>query len=1409
MSDDTIAPLGFSVDTEGLNKAENAANKAADSFDKLGQSAEDAQKSTQNAAKSADEMGKALNQSADAAQKSNSALKNHNNSILDHAKATSQAQKETEKLGQTAKHIDSSGFGKSLSQGAKQLAADMTEGSTAGKALAGVMTDVGAAGGIAGTLIAGTVVAVAALGVAYMAAAAAGSKLEDAQIPIEARFKAITQSASQAKAAMDDALSNARGNSTSLEASQQSLQAWVQAESAIGLVRVQSTALASELDKISQISGKSEQDMVSFSKSVSDGLKDGVVSAQELNGWFTQMPDLANTLADGMGKSKEEIQQMAAAGKLFSTDFINGLQNGAKGVEERFGGMKTQVSSIQNDIKLEWNETLKAMADSVHFHEIEVSFYETIKKGLISAREFFQGMDWKGAGAVAGGGVLSAIGMPGIGIPIAAGGAAHMAVTGGKVYNPPSGQDLSFLPQSRAINPNQVLQGNINRNNLNVRSSTFAGNPHDRGIRNNNPGNIEYGPVAAANGAIGHDGRFAIFPDMATGFRAQQAVMYNKAKNKQTLAQAITSYAPPGENDTAAYIANVSRLTGIQPNQQLDPSNANQIYMLARASTHSEGTSTAGSAAKLANAANQNSAAAQGSAKLNQALSLINGGPVGSRSQAESKIQQLQAAMPYASAQQKQQLQAEIMRIQNGLQNPIDRMKESTALQAQYGPGGGAQIAQNAHSLNESMIAGGYGSNNGAAMAAATSQAVVGANNATEALERQNTAQKAVNATIGQSRTQIRDAQIEQQVYNFSLQHFGNVVTPETIAATGRYRAAIKAQMEEQDRARVAQQAYDATLQRSITIAETAAMAEGARGYALRAARIDAQAAAADAKMPGTGAILKDDFDANEANKAAQALQNVQQQGKNIDRKYATYVPDRNTADSTTVTVVAPKRATNPYEDRLSERWHEIIRLSNEYGDSAEIIRQQQENWAKEDENRANRRKESDERSLGYAQDELRIAGMTRAQREIELALLERKKQLVESGDMRPTDNLNDNEANRVRQQVAANKAVALENDYTQTAENDNNRLAALRAQLDLSARIGQERRIQLAILQREADLISRGLLEPGQHLSDVEAERLANITRQTEQYEQQRQHIEDMANLIPQSLSSISEGLKSVMNDYFENGKTKAEDLAKLGRRIAAGIATNIVDTLVIKPATRFMTSAAESAVNSLFKKGSNNKTTAVNDNVNTAAKAAQEAATRSLMIKQNTSYITSVGLMNATTNKTVLNFVTLNAVVSAATKSIAAMAAASQAKSGSDTASTVATIATTFAAHGTDNLHANTNGGMVGSRPMIFAAHGATMAFEAGPEAVLPLQRGADGKLGVANYANNNSGSGGNVSVTVNDYRGSGESPQVETTTGVNGQKQISITIRDAVRSGLSSGEYDKQMNSTYGSSRQVARR
>lgn len=85
-----------------------------------------------------------------------------------------------------------------------------------------------------------------------------------------------------------------------------------------------------------------------------------------------------------------------------------------------------------------------------------------------------------------------------------------------------------------------------------------------RNWRNNNPGNIEYGKFARSMGAVGSDGRFAVFPTLESGTAAQQHLQFESPAYKNlTVLQAINKYAPPSENNSTAYANAVANAAGV------------------------------------------------------------------------------------------------------------------------------------------------------------------------------------------------------------------------------------------------------------------------------------------------------------------------------------------------------------------------------------------------------------------------------------------------------------------------------------------------------------------------------------------------------------------------------------------------------------------------------------------------------------------------------------------------------------------------------------------------------------------------------------------------------------------------------------------------------------------------------
>ena len=103
-----------------------------------------------------------------------------------------------------------------------------------------------------------------------------------------------------------------------------------------------------------------------------------------------------------------------------------------------------------------------------------------------------------------------------------------------------------------------------------------------RGERNNNPGNLDLkngsGQIIQWQGLspTQTDNRFAQFTDVVYGIRAlhkNTLTIFNRGAN--TVQALIGTYAPPKENNTAAYIAAVCTALGVTPTTVIDMTDAN------------------------------------------------------------------------------------------------------------------------------------------------------------------------------------------------------------------------------------------------------------------------------------------------------------------------------------------------------------------------------------------------------------------------------------------------------------------------------------------------------------------------------------------------------------------------------------------------------------------------------------------------------------------------------------------------------------------------------------------------------------------------------------------------------------------------------------------------------------------
>lgn len=98
-----------------------------------------------------------------------------------------------------------------------------------------------------------------------------------------------------------------------------------------------------------------------------------------------------------------------------------------------------------------------------------------------------------------------------------------------------------------------------------------------RGIRNHNPGNIDrtgdkwQGMDADQSG----DDRFVVFVAPQWGIRALVKVLlsYQRKHGIKTIRGIINRWAPPVENNTSAYVDQVAKACGVEPDDTIDIEN--------------------------------------------------------------------------------------------------------------------------------------------------------------------------------------------------------------------------------------------------------------------------------------------------------------------------------------------------------------------------------------------------------------------------------------------------------------------------------------------------------------------------------------------------------------------------------------------------------------------------------------------------------------------------------------------------------------------------------------------------------------------------------------------------------------------------------------------------------------------
>ena len=108
-------------------------------------------------------------------------------------------------------------------------------------------------------------------------------------------------------------------------------------------------------------------------------------------------------------------------------------------------------------------------------------------------------------------------------------------------------------------------------------------------FRDNNPGDIISGRFVNNHGAIGTDGRFGVFPTAGTGSNALDSLLRSPTYSSKSISDAISTYAPAFENNTAGYQQFLTNALGVSGNTPLSSLSSGQMQTLENAISRYEG----------------------------------------------------------------------------------------------------------------------------------------------------------------------------------------------------------------------------------------------------------------------------------------------------------------------------------------------------------------------------------------------------------------------------------------------------------------------------------------------------------------------------------------------------------------------------------------------------------------------------------------------------------------------------------------------------------------------------------------------------------------------------------------------------------------------------------------------------
>ncbi|EIX1762687.1 tape measure protein [Cronobacter sakazakii] len=190
-------------------------------------------------------------------------------------------------------------------------------------------------------------------------------EIGDQMNTLQARVARLSPSVDAAKESMKalSAIASQTGNSLS-----DTERLWETLTSALketGATNSQILSMTDTLQKIGTIGGSSSEEMANALRQFGQSISSGIVQASEFNSVIEQMPELARTMAAGLGISTGQLRKRMLEGKLTAQDALNAIQKQSESVNAEFDKMPVSVDRAKNSLDVAFRNAISDLNQAI------------------------------------------------------------------------------------------------------------------------------------------------------------------------------------------------------------------------------------------------------------------------------------------------------------------------------------------------------------------------------------------------------------------------------------------------------------------------------------------------------------------------------------------------------------------------------------------------------------------------------------------------------------------------------------------------------------------------------------------------------------------------------------------------------------------------------------------------------------------------------------------------------------------------------------------------------------------------------------------------------------------------------------------------------------------------------------